>query len=137
MSDENAVGLFSATISENGGEELILPAKHIVLSVKENGLTVGGFNRDNPGVFWGVQLDIYGEIKPGKYPFTVDKKVSGFYNPTEPDSSWPGQEESGFIELLEVNLETKFVKGTYEFIAVRRNDPQKTAKIKGSFSLTE
>jgi hypothetical protein len=137
MSNKKAIGLFSATIREDGGEPLSLPAKHIVLSVKENMLTVGGFNRDNPDVFWGVQLDMYGEIKPGKYPFTDDFKVAGFYNPTEPDSSWPGQVESGFIELLEVNLETKFVRGTYQFIAVREHAPQKRAEIEGNFSLTE
>jgi len=138
MSNKNAVGLFSAAIRENGGEELILPAKQIVFSVKEYELIVGGFARDDFPVGWGVQLGIYdGEIKPGSYPFDNGKRVGGFYNPRDPDSSWIGQEQSGNITLIEVDLEKKFVRGTYQFIAVSSHDPQKSAEIEGSFSLTE
>jgi hypothetical protein len=138
MSNKKAVGMFSATIRENGGEELILPAKQFVLRVKEYELTVGGFARDDFPVGWGVQLSIdNGEIKPGSYPFNNGRRVGGIYNPRDPDSSWIGQEEAGNITLLEVDLEKKFVRGTYKFIAVSSHDPQKSAEIEGSFSLTE
>jgi hypothetical protein len=137
MSNKKAVGMFSATIREHDGEEMTLPAKDIVFSVNENSLTVGGFNRDDVPSGWGVQLDIYNVIKTGPYPFNNDSRVGGFYNPNEPGSSWLGQEESGNITLLEVDLEKKFVRGTYKFIAINKYDDTKKAEIEGSFSLTE
>jgi hypothetical protein len=82
MSNKKAVGMFSATIRENDGEELILPAKQFVLRVKENELIVGGFARDDFPVGWGVQLSIDdGEIKSGSYPFNNGRRVGGIYNP--------------------------------------------------------
>jgi hypothetical protein len=138
---KKAIGLFSVKARENGGDEVSIPTKNLVLVVKPDQLRVGGFNIDSPPAVWGAQLDIKGEIKPGLYPFTKpDAKgliVIGFYNPKVHDNSWNGKVEGGEINLLEVDMAKKFARGSFKFTAVDERNPEKTAEVSGDFSLTE
>jgi hypothetical protein len=111
--------------------------------VKQNQLLVVGVNLDFPPATWGVQLNIDDKIKPGTYPFKNSHpveggpSVTGTYNSKEPGRSWIWQLEDGVITLLEIDLDTKFARGTFEFIAVDKDNPNSPAKVRGSFSLTE
>jgi hypothetical protein len=141
--EEKAIGLFSVNVRENGREEVSIPTNRLDLVIKQNQLLVVGVNLDFPPATWGVQLNIDDKIKPGTYPFKNSHpveggpSVTGTYNSKEPGRSWIGQLEDGVITLLEIDLDTKFARGTFEFIAVDKDNPNSPAKVRGSFSLTE
>lgn len=101
-----ASGLFGLTVSENNGPSETIPTTEHGLGIQTDRLTVSGFV-DTPKGRRGVQLDIRGELKVGKYDFSDDFKVAGFYNPHAQVSSWIGQVEGGEIILLEVDIEKK------------------------------
>jgi hypothetical protein len=141
--EKKAIGLFSVNVREKGGEEVSIPTNHLELVVKQDQLLVVGVNLDFPPATWGVQLNIDDKIEPGTYPFINrdpeegGPSVTGIYNSKEHGSSWIGQVQGGVITLLEVDLDKKFARGTFEFIAVDEDNPNSPAKVGGSFSLTE
>ncbi|MHC8328422.1 hypothetical protein [Pseudomonas sp. LB1P83] len=133
---KTAVGLFSVKVKENGGDEVSIPTTDIVLLVKERELIVGGNNPDFFPANWGAQIEINQEIKPGSYKISDDLRTFAFYNSKEnPGSSWMAKD--GEIILDAVDLDKKYVKGSFNFTAVSRHTPPQSAEVRGDFSLTE
>jgi hypothetical protein len=140
---KDPIDLFSIIVSENGGAEVSIPTNHLDLVVKQDQLLVVGVNLEFPPAAWGVQLNIHDKIEPGSYPLINrdpeegGPSVTAIYNSKKHGSSWIGQVQGGVITLLEVDLGKKFARGTFEFIAVDKDNPNSTAKVTGGFSLTE
>ncbi|WP_426233852.1 hypothetical protein [Pseudomonas sp. TWP3-2] len=132
--EKKATGLFGVKVSENDGPEETIPTTEHSLDIQTDRLTVSGFV-ETPQGRRGVQIDIHGELKLGTHPFTENYSTAGFYNPHGQTSSWVGRVKGGAIVLLEVDVEKQFARGTFEFVAEDRHNPN-SAKVIGSFSLT-
>ncbi|WLH34381.1 DUF6252 family protein [Pseudomonas sp. FP2196] len=135
MSNTKAFGLFSLKVKENNGPEFTVPTDLLHLTIKPDKLLAGGFDSSTTPPPWGAQFLISEKIEPGTYTLK-SSTATAFYNPKTGDS-WSAIQEGGEITLDVVDFEEKFVKGSFMFTAVDKQNPQNTAAISGTFSLNQ
>jgi hypothetical protein len=133
--DTNATGFFALYANENDtGEEMIPTTRHFLWFASEGSQSIAA-SRTSSIASQGVHITILEKAEPNTtYPFKSGVVVADYVPKIWAGRSWDSVDDSGQVNIDEVDHDKKTVKGNFEFTA-RSADRTQTARIRGSFNL--